>query len=62
VYTATEAFMLTDYSPGYADTWEALDRRLQDVAAIGKLTGKVISFSVCKLSVKSSTYLMWDLK
>jgi len=40
VYTATEAFMLTDYSPGYADTWEALDRRLQDVAAIGKLTGK----------------------
>ena len=40
VYTATEAFMLTDYSPGYADTWEALDRRLQDVAALGKMTGK----------------------
>ena len=32
--------MLTDYSPGYADTWEALDRRLQDVAALGKMTGK----------------------
>lgn len=41
VYATTEAYMLTDYSPGYADTWEALDRRLQDVAALGKMTGKV---------------------
>ena len=41
VYSATELYMLTDYSPGYADTWEALDRRLQDVARLGKATGQV---------------------
>ena len=50
VYTATEAFMLTDYSPGYADTWEALDRRLQDVAALGKMTGKA-GFFCCAVEV-----------
>jgi ubiquinone biosynthesis protein COQ9 len=37
VYVATELYMLTDYSPGYEDTWRALDRRLADVAAVGTL-------------------------
>ncbi len=37
VYAATELYMLTDYSPGYEDTWRALDRRLADVAAVGML-------------------------
>ena len=41
IYAATEAFMLTDYSPGYADTWEALGRRMQDVAQFGKLQKEV---------------------
>lgn len=41
VYTATELYMLTDYSPGYADTWEVLDRRLDDVMKLGKLMGQV---------------------
>lgn len=41
VYTATELYMLTDYSPGFADTWEVLDRRLSDVASLGKVMGQV---------------------
>lgn len=28
--------MLTDFSPGYADTWACLDRRLRDVSQLGK--------------------------
>ncbi|KAK9865342.1 hypothetical protein WJX84_002543 [Apatococcus fuscideae] len=35
VYASTELYMLTDYSPGYADTWESLDRRLADVMRLG---------------------------
>ncbi len=36
VYTATELYMLTDGSPGFADTWESLQRRVDDVVAVGK--------------------------
>jgi ubiquinone biosynthesis protein COQ9 len=36
VYTTTELYMLTDFSPGQADTWDALDRRLADTIAIGR--------------------------
>lgn len=35
VYSATELYMLTDCSPGFADTWDALDRRLHDISMIG---------------------------
>lgn len=41
VYTATELYMLTDYSPGYAETWDALDRRLRDVMALGRAASQV---------------------
>lgn len=41
VYTATELYMLTDYSPEFADTWDVLDRRLKDVMTIGKVMGQV---------------------
>lgn len=27
--------MLTDYSPGYADTWQQLERRIDDVLWLG---------------------------
>lgn len=37
--------MLSDYSPGYADSWEALDRAMKDVAQLGKLRNKVRSLS-----------------
>lgn len=36
VYTASELYMLTDFSPGHADTWQAITRRLEDVVAAGK--------------------------
>uniref|UniRef100_A0A383W6Z6 Ubiquinone biosynthesis protein n=1 Tax=Tetradesmus obliquus TaxID=3088 RepID=A0A383W6Z6_TETOB len=35
VYMSTELYMLTDYSPGYADTWQQLDRRMQDALWLG---------------------------
>lgn len=36
VYSSTELYMLTDFSPDYADTWAALDRRLEDIVSLGK--------------------------
>lgn len=39
VYTTTELYMLADFSPEHADTWEALDRRLADTAAVRKGLG-----------------------
>ena len=41
VIAATELFMITDFSPGYADTWAALDRRLRDVTQLGKAASQV---------------------
>ena len=41
VYAATELFMITDYSPGYADTWQSLDRRLADVKRFGSAATEV---------------------
>lgn len=38
VYTSTELYMLTDYSPGMADTWQAMDRRIADVMRLGRLS------------------------
>jgi rpsU-divergently transcribed protein len=35
VYMSTELYMLTDYSPGYADTWQQLERRMQDALWLG---------------------------
>jgi ubiquinone biosynthesis protein COQ9 len=36
IYTTTELYMLTDFSPGHADTWDALGQRLEDAASIRK--------------------------
>lgn len=33
---STDLYMLTDTSPGFADTWEALERRLDEVKQAGK--------------------------
>jgi rpsU-divergently transcribed protein len=30
IYSSTELYMLTDFSPGHSDTWQALDRRVDD--------------------------------
>ncbi|KAF8061102.1 coq9 [Scenedesmus sp. PABB004] len=39
IYTATELYMLTDYSPGYADTWAQLERRVADALWLGGAVG-----------------------
>ena len=36
VYCSTELLMLTDSSPGYSETWEALDRRLADMLMLSR--------------------------
>lgn len=51
VYSATELFMITDYSPGYADTWKALDRRLEDVKRIGSATTEVCNLMALACAV-----------
>ena len=51
VYSSTELYMLTDYSPEYADTWESLDRRLADVMRLGSAAREV------SVPVEHETYL-----
>jgi ubiquinone biosynthesis protein COQ9 len=38
-YAATELYMLSDCSPGFADTWAALDRRLGEALALEQAAG-----------------------
>lgn len=40
VYAVTETYWLTDSSPGKADTWQFLDRRLADVTLFGRQVGE----------------------
>ncbi|DBA93616.1 hypothetical protein WJX82_001435 [Trebouxia sp. C0006] len=54
VYTATELYMLTDYSPGFADTWDVLDRRLKDVMNIGRVMGQMGSSAASVMEQISS--------
>lgn len=41
IYASTELFMLSDQSPGYADTWAFLDRRVEESIALGELPQNV---------------------
>eukprot|EP00455_Lapot_gusevi_P039925 TRINITY_DN4493_c0_g1_i1.p1 TRINITY_DN4493_c0_g1~~TRINITY_DN4493_c0_g1_i1.p1 ORF type:complete len:284 (+),score=59.91 TRINITY_DN4493_c0_g1_i1:40-891(+) len=41
VYASTEVFMLTDKSAGFQDTWDFLDRRLDDVLTFGRVSGRL---------------------
>jgi ubiquinone biosynthesis protein COQ9 len=41
IYAATELFMTTDTSTEFSDTKEFLDRRFQDVQAVGSVVGSV---------------------
>ncbi|PRW56755.1 ubiquinone biosynthesis mitochondrial [Chlorella sorokiniana] len=45
VYSATELYMVNDCSPGYADTWAALDRRLGEALELGKATQDASTFA-----------------
>ncbi|KAJ3059651.1 Ubiquinone biosynthesis protein coq9, mitochondrial [Podochytrium sp. JEL0797] len=49
VYTSTELFMTQDKSPNFVETEKFLDRRLANVAFIGRTTGevgKIVDFGV----------------
>ncbi|TYZ62204.1 hypothetical protein PybrP1_009797 [[Pythium] brassicae (nom. inval.)] len=37
IYASTELFLLADRSPGFADTWAFLDRRVDESIALGEL-------------------------
>ncbi|KAF8424100.1 COQ9-domain-containing protein [Tirmania nivea] len=41
VYASTELFMTQDTSPDFISTWKFLDRRLEDVQALGRATSEV---------------------
>ena len=41
VYSATELFMATDSSPGFRETEQFLDRRLEEVMGLGGVLGAV---------------------
>ena len=36
IYKSTEIYMLQDKSEDFQDTWEFLDRRVEDVSKLGK--------------------------
>ncbi|GAQ81879.1 hypothetical protein KFL_000930250 [Klebsormidium nitens] len=36
VYGATEVYMLTDFSPGFAETWKFLERRIEEAVELKK--------------------------
>jgi ubiquinone biosynthesis protein COQ9 len=44
VLTSTFLYWLEDHSPGHADTWAFLDRRIENVMQFGKLTGRLQGF------------------
>lgn len=54
VYTSTELYMLTDYSPEFADTWDVLDRRLRDVMTVGKFMGQVKAQTILRQRCQGS--------
>lgn len=54
VYLSTELYMLTDYSPGYADTWQQLERRIDDVLWLGSAAQSVSQGAAALLQVLSA--------
>ena len=45
LYSSTELYMLTDTSPHYEDTWNFLDRRIEDIMVAGKATAQLGGFA-----------------
>jgi len=41
IYTSTELYMLSDNSADFVDTWKFLDRRIEDVIKLSKITTEV---------------------
>ncbi|MEZ5863662.1 MAG: COQ9 family protein [Geminicoccaceae bacterium] len=44
VLTSTFLYWLEDHSPGHADSWAFLDRRIENVMRFGQLTGRLQGF------------------
>lgn len=55
VYTSTELYMTQDKSQDFQETWKFLDRRLQDVAFVGRTVSEVS----IRLEVKHSSCLTY---
>lgn len=53
-YSATEVFMMQDKSEDFRDTWDFLDRRLEDIAALGKQTAGLKELSPIATSIFST--------
>ena len=48
VYKSTEVYMLQDSSEDYQDSWEFLDRRMEDLTTIGKFARNVCTgYNIC---------------
>lgn len=63
VYKSTEVYMLQDSSEDYQDSWEFLDRRLEDLTTIGKFaknvsTGYDVCIGTCSKYPKSTVLEM----
>ena len=46
VYKSTEIFMVQDKSEDFQETWEFLDRRVQDLSKVGKAMRNVSSIHI----------------
>lgn len=62
VYSATLLYWLGDTSPGHADTWAFLDRRIEDVMRIEKMKAKVNENPLLKPFMAGPNWLMKQIK
>lgn len=62
VYSSTVLYWLGDDSPGHADTWAFLDRRIEDVMRIEKMKAQVRENPVLRTVFAGPTWLMSQMK
>ncbi|MEL6642354.1 MAG: COQ9 family protein [Pseudomonadota bacterium] len=62
VYGSTVLYWLGDESPGHADTWAFLDRRIDDVMQIEKLKAQVRDHPVLKTVFAGPNWLLSQIK
>jgi len=58
VYSSTVLYWLGDDSPGHADTWGFLDRRIEDVMQIEKVKAQVRENPVLRTALAGPTWLL----
>jgi ubiquinone biosynthesis protein COQ9 len=62
VYSSTVLYWLGDESPGFADTWAFLDRRIDDVMTIEKVKAQVRDNAILKPLMAGPEWLMARVK